>query len=171
LVAQRELKAHVGEFAELFQKSERAIRKNQDGRTQCKTVDQVEQLFRARVQEALSPLSAGFIYAAADFKTDVAKKELADVLAAHTFAIASACDTSGTERFLLPCVRLSLEGHRRIIMTPMSDLIAFMKTQGVATESLYQVSAIKSFFSKMTAEQGSKYIMPTGTAQARWRSV
>jgi hypothetical protein len=33
------------------------------------------------------------------------------------------------------------------------------------------VSAIKSFFSKMTAEQGSKYIMPTGTAQARWRSV
>jgi hypothetical protein len=170
LVAHRELKDHLGEFSELFLKNERVIRKTQDGRTQCKTVDPVEQLVRARVKEALS-LSDGFVYEAADFKTDAAKKELADNLACHTFAIASACDTSGAERFLLPCIRVSIEGHRRVIMTPMSDLTAFMKTQGVATESLYQVSTIKGFFSKMTAEQGSKYVMPTGAAQALRRSV
>eukprot|EP00972_Heterocapsa_arctica_P043990 6495704-Heterocapsa_arctica.AAC.1 len=51
----------------------------------------------------------------------------------------------------------------------MSDLVAFMQTQGVAKECLYQVAGVKTFFSKLNMEQGTKYLANAaapGQAQA-----
>jgi hypothetical protein len=159
------VKEHLSEFSEIFQKNEKNIRKTQDGRAQCKSPDQVELLFRTRVKEAMAMATGGgggggpgFTYEATDLKSDLAKKDLADTLGSNSFAICAGCDTSGTERFLLPCLRMSVEGHRRVIMTPMSDLVAFMQTQGVAKECLYQVAGVKTFFSKLNMEQGTKYV-------------
>lgn len=149
------VKDHIKEFESIFMKNEKNIRKSQDGRTQCKCPVEVESLLHVRVRE-MAP--CGFVFNAGACKTEAGKTTLAECLGAHSFGICSGCDSSGIERFFSPCMRLTTHSHRKIVMTPVSDLAAFMLSEGMSRDNAFHDSMLKDYFTKLTLEHATKYL-------------
>ena len=148
---------HLQEFTKVFRASEKAIRKSQGGRTQCKAPAPVRESSMKLITEAVAVAAAGFVFAEAGLKSD-GKALVQEGLASHTYGIASSCDSHGTERGFTPCLRLAVEGARKVVMIAVSDLAAFMISEGQAAESSFNVQNMKDFFANLTLEQGTKLI-------------
>lgn len=148
------VKEHLEEFGKAFRMSEKHIRKNQGGRTQCKCPGPVRDSSLQVVKEAVA--QAGFVFEGAGLKSD-GKAAVEEALTSHTFGIASSCDSSGTERNFSPCLRFTADGSRKIVMATVPDLTAFMISEGHKAESAFNVQNMKDFFANMTLEQGTKY--------------
>ena len=101
--------------------------------------------------------AAGFVFAEAGLKSE-GKALTQEGLVSHTYGIASSCDSHRTERGFTPCLRLAVKGARKIVMIAVSDLAAFMISEGQAAESAFNVQNMKDFFANLTLEQGTKLI-------------
>ena len=155
LVETPAVQEHLQEFTKVFRASEKAIRKSQGGRTQCKAPAPVRESSMKLITEAVG--AAGFVFEEAGLKSD-GKASVQEGLVSHTYGIASSCDSHGTERGFTPCMRLAVEGARKVVMIAVSDLAAFMISEGQAAESAFNVQNMKDFFANLTLEQGTKLI-------------
>jgi hypothetical protein len=150
----QEVKEHLSAFSSLFDKNDTKIRKEQDGRSQCKAPASVDEAFVARCKEVL-PMVAFDV--AALKSTDSVKANLPP-FASTTYGIVNSNDTGGSEKDYLPCIRMVSQGTRRVVFTPCKDIMDFMEAKGASMENRTTVAGIKAFFFGMNSETVQEYV-------------
>lgn len=89
----------------------------------------------------------------------VSKKDLDDVMAPSLFGMVSSFDSFGTEKEFAPCVRLNIQGTRKIILTPFYSVYAYMKEKKVhGVDGDFSIACVRDYFKAMTKELLQNYV-------------
>ena len=120
LIADPNVKQFYDGFKDLFIKSDRVVRKSQDGRSQCPCNPAVHQKLQSFLKDVIKTGVA--------FGTEEAARRevLAEAVTSSAFGIVSGHDSGGVEKAWGACIRIAVEGSRKVIMTPMGPLASYM---------------------------------------------
>ncbi|CAK0890782.1 unnamed protein product [Prorocentrum cordatum] len=113
--------AQITHFTKLVAKFEQKIRKEKDGRTSCKVPESAQSSVREYAKTCIKDIIVD----------SAAPEKVRGGMAPNIFAVMFGVGSFGTEKEFLPSLRFGISGARKIAVTELPTLAAFMESQKV----------------------------------------
>ncbi|CAK0794149.1 unnamed protein product, partial [Prorocentrum cordatum] len=136
----------ITDFTKLIAKFEQKIRKEQDGRMSCKVPESVQSSVREYAKTCIKDIIVD----------SAAPEKVRGGMAPNIFAIMSGVDSFGTEKEFVPSLRFGISGVRKIVVTELPTLAAFMESQKVDIAK-FQMPDFNSYLRGMTKHAIEQY--------------